>query len=426
MWALLSLLVISSGRAGEDPAPPPASEAQPDEDKLLDRLVRKGKRIDERTAEAEAKLSLAHANSDPSDPDSQHQVDRAVRSLVNTRFRQVSILRQLDAWDAPEGDVRVLYATNRKRPHGPRKEGEPVRFLALDSDRIEYGVATVHIPARHPTGLLERQLELRSIETLSQEAFLVALSANIDEANARAGVKAAELLVYVHGYNNSFDYAARRAAQVAHDLDTPVVPVLFSWPSHGGEWFSSAKYTYDENAAARSSSLFADVLEELLTGTAGTPVNVFAHSMGSRVVADALIDLNRRKALRYPIDDIVLAAPDIDAAVYGRRYLDLSLTAARRVTVYCASDDRALKISRTVHGGYDRLGTCRPETISALERPGFDIIDASQLYVDILDHDKVADSPRLLSDFTALLRGIPADDPARELVDQQTHFELPP
>lgn len=399
----------------------------------------------ERAGKAEVRLSLASASVDPSDPDSQHQMDRALRSLVGARFRQVSVLRMLDAWDAPEGDVRVYYATNRRRadvsPSGKERRAKkngsaddnpgeddrprPVKFVARDADRIEYGVATIHIPARHPTGLLEPELEVRSIRTLTQESFLVGISASLDEAHRISGSNA-ELLVYVHGYNNSFDYAARRTAQIAHDIDVPIVPVLFSWPSHGGEWLSTAKYTYDENAAARSSSLFADVLDELMTGTSGAPVNVLAHSMGSRVVADALVDLDRRHALRYPIDDLVLAAPDVDAAVYGRRYLDLSLQAASRVTVYCASDDRALKVSRTFHGGYDRLGTCRPETISALERPQLDIVDSSQLYVDLIDHDKVADSPRLLSDLSSLLRGVSADDPVRALVDRGTYYVLPP
>jgi esterase/lipase superfamily enzyme len=394
---------LSLALAADDPDPDPAWK----------RLSRRAERLSARTEQAEQRWSTACSAVDPEDPSAAHRVERVERGLIGARFRHTWVMRQLEAWDAPEGEVRVLYATNRRRT----AEG----FLARDADRVEYGVATVYIPPRHPVGMLEPALELRSVEMLSQEAFLMAVGSEL----AKAG-PVAELFVYVHGYNNSFDYSARRTAQIAHDLDVPLVPVLFSWPSHGGEWLSSAKYTYDENAAARSSSLLADVLDELMTGTSGVPVNVMAHSMGSRVVADALLDLDRRDALRYPLHDLVLAAPDLDAAVYGRRYLDLSLQAAQHVTLYCASDDRALKVSRSVHGGYDRLGSCRPETISALERPGLDIVDASRLYVDLLDHDKVADSPRLLADLAHVLKGTPANAPERELVDRDTHFELPP
>ncbi|MEQ1504514.1 MAG: alpha/beta hydrolase [Myxococcota bacterium] len=382
-----------------------------DPDPAFERLSRKGERLTRKTEVAEQRWTACDGT--PGDPDLDKVRAKAERGLIDARSRQVCVLRVLEAWEEPERDVRVLFATNRRSVDG--------LFVARDADRLGYGIATVHIPARHPVGALERELVVTAIEPLTEEGFLIAVAGEL-----RAAGPSAELLTYVHGYNNSFDYAARRTAQIVHDLDGPIVPVLFAWPSHGGEWFSSAKYTYDENAAARSSSLFADLLDQLLSGTGGAPVNVLAHSMGSRVVVDALVDLDRRDALRHPLDDLVFAAPDVDAAVYGRRYLDLSLEASRRVTVYCASDDRALKVSRGVHGGYDRLGSCRPDTITALERPQLDIVDASKLYVDLLDHDKVADSPRLLSDLSELLSGVPAGDPARALVDRVTHYELPP
>lgn len=388
-----------------------------DADRTFDRLTRRGERLAERTAAAEVRWSTACDGADPGDPATLRRVVRAERGLVGARYRQVCVMRRVEAWDAPEGEVSVFYATNRQRT----RRG----LVARDADVLEYGVATVYIPPRHPTGLLDRGLEVRAVEAMSPEAFVDAVSA------ARAAMAPdAEVLAYVHGYNNSFEYAARRAAQIAHDVDVPVVPVLFAWPSHGGEWLSSAKYIYDENAAARSSPMFAEVLGALLASDDEAPVNVMAHSMGSRIVADALLDLDRREGLVRPLADLVLAAPDVDGAVFQRRYLDLSLEAADRVTVYCAADDRALKLSRSIHGGYDRLGSCRSETVAAMAgRPGaarLDVVDASRLYVDLVDHDKVADSPRLLADLGAVLRGVPAGGPARSLVDRQTHFELPP
>ena len=48
-----------------------------------------------------------------------------------------------------------------------------------------------------------------------------------------------QAFIYVHGFQTSFDQAARRAAQLAYDLDFDLeadfrgVPMLFSWPSRG-------------------------------------------------------------------------------------------------------------------------------------------------------------------------------------------------
>jgi esterase/lipase superfamily enzyme len=41
------------------------------------------------------------------------------------------------------------------------------------------------------------------------------------------------VLVFIHGFNNRFDDAVFRFAQIVHDADARVVPVLFTWPSRG-------------------------------------------------------------------------------------------------------------------------------------------------------------------------------------------------
>jgi hypothetical protein len=55
------------------------------------------------------------------------------------------------------------------------------------------------------------------------------------------------------------------------------------------------------------------------------------------------------------------------------------------------------------------------------------VVDASQLYVDLVNHDKLADSPRLLSDLRAVLDDRPAEDPHRGLVEDEVgRWVLPP
>ncbi|MCA9492317.1 MAG: alpha/beta hydrolase, partial [Myxococcales bacterium] len=190
--------------------------------------------------------------------------------------------------------------------------------------------------------------------------------------------------------------------------------------------FALFKYTYDENAAARSSTALADTLDELLAATQGAPVHLVAHSMGSRVLSDAVLDLQYQRRQERRFDEIVLAAPDVDAAVFERRYLRPLSEASHRISVYCAEDDRALQLSRSVHGGYDRLGSCRDQAIGWLDDAGVEVIDASRLYVDALEHDKLADSPRLLGDLGLLLDGVPAGAPARGLEQREHLYVLPP
>ena len=386
-------------------------------DKARARLERQSGRHEDRRSETEEKFqAVCQLRSvDPEDPKTARRIERAESALITARAREIGCTSRLDAWEAPERTVDVLYATNRISTE--TEEGDWI-YANRDGDGLSYGIATVTIPARHPAGALDKELQITALRPLDEDAFRAAVqSALIDAGDG------AELLAYVHGYNNSFPYSARRLAQIAADLDRPVVPILFSWPSSGGTWFAGVKYTFDENSAARSSAPFSLVLGDLLA-TTDAPITLMAHSMGSRVVADALIDLERRRELVRPMADLVLAAPDIDVSVFAHRYLETTLAAAHRLTVYCAADDRALFLSRSVHGGYDRLGSCSDAATELLDRPEVEVVDASKLWVNLVDHDKVASSPRLLADLRQLVDGVPAG--SRGLMAEKDRYVLPP
>ena len=40
------------------------------------------------------------------------------------------------------------------------------------------------------------------------------------------------VIVYIHGYNVTFNSAVKRTAQMAYDFEYTGVPILFSWPSN--------------------------------------------------------------------------------------------------------------------------------------------------------------------------------------------------
>ncbi len=402
--ALLTLGILSAA------VPAGASSVESERVRLERRVQRWMTRTD--SAEGRWEDACSIIEDEPEDPKLARSHLRAEIRLVNRRARLVSLQRRLEALGAPASEVRVFYSTNREPWRRDRRW-----YRARDSGTLEYGTALVRIPEDHPTGALERGLEILEVSALEPEVWEQQLRHTLDTLDAG-------ILTYVHGYNNSFSYAVRRSAQLAHDLEPAVVPVLYSWPAHGGTWLASAKYTFDENEAARSSAGLAETLTRL--GALDVSVSAYAHSMGSRVLSNALLDLRQLDGSLPSLDQIVYAAPDIDAALFTRRYLGLAVAASDQVTVYCAQDDRALKLSRGVHGGYDRLGTCRPGTLGALHEGGVEVVDASRLYVNMLDHDKVSNSPRLIRDLGLLLTGIPTRDPRRGLVDRGGWCELPP
>jgi esterase/lipase superfamily enzyme len=94
---------------------------------------------------------------------------------------------------------------------------------------------------------------------------------------ARGAETRGDILIYIHGFNTTFDFAVLRLAQVVHDIQFSGVPVAFSWPSHGSTW----SYDADEANALRSVEALAETLLTLVEAQAARPEAAAARSMCS-------------------------------------------------------------------------------------------------------------------------------------------------
>src|SRR5271165_6560216 len=88
-----------------------------------------------------------------------------------------------------------------------------------------------------------------------QRDFVTLRADRMDLAQARAAFNARvartpghKVLIFVHGYNTRFEEAVYRFAQIVHDANVNVAPVLFTWPSGGG----LVDYVYDRDSAMYS------------------------------------------------------------------------------------------------------------------------------------------------------------------------------
>ncbi|HEX2093441.1 MAG TPA: alpha/beta hydrolase [Longimicrobiaceae bacterium] len=313
--------------------------------------------------------------------------------------------------------VAVYYATDRART-GDRR---PSRFYGGARGRLEYGMAEVSIPRRHETGALEsppwlvsftwedpsRHIVLRKLRPLERDGMFNRLRAHLDRSDRKA------VLVFVHGYNVSFRDAARRTAQITHDLRFRGIPVMYSWPSDA----SRAAYTRDEADAEWSTPNFQAFLEDLASRSGAAEVHVIAHSMGNRLVTGAMRSMAaRRNAPR--LNQVVLTAPDIDAEVFARDIAPAIRGVAQRVTLYASSNDRALRASRVVHGA-PRAGESGPRLVVVR---GVDTIDASFVDTDLLGHSYFAQTAELIDDlFKLILHG---QDPDSRRLDSRRRGEL--
>ncbi len=204
------------------------------------------------------------------------------------------------------------------------------------------------------------------------------------------------LMVFVHGFNNRYESAVYRFAQIAHDSGAAATPVLFTWPSRG----SVFAYGYDKESTNYSRT----ALESLLTAAVRDPrikeVTVLAHSMGTWLTVEALRQMAiRNDGIPAKIQNVILASPDLDIDVFRAQLADMG-PKKPKFTVFVSRDDRALSLSRRISGNVDRLGQIdinNADYASMLAGEGITLLDLSALQAgDSLNHTKFAESPEVV------------------------------
>ncbi|WP_219118205.1 alpha/beta hydrolase [Janthinobacterium sp. UMAB-56] len=344
----------------------------------------------------------------------------AAQSLLEALQRPLPQLPAVETAPAPPDKsavvsnyavVKVYFATDRQhdvgKPPGQRFSGE--RSMTGGNGGgdgpLSYGRCDISIPRDHRMGQLESpslwRLEFRddpakhvvllTAEVQNRDNFFAALKTRI---RASAGQSA---FVFVHGYNVSFEDAARRTGQMAYDLGFDGAAVFYSWPSRG----DLAGYTIDENNIEWSTPHITNFLAEFLASTEAAQVYLVGHSMGSRGLARAVaVLLAAQPPLAQKITELILSAPDIDAGVFKHDIAPKLATARNPVTLYASSQDLALAASKAVHG-YPRAG----DSGAGMQIvAGVETIDATGVDTSFMKHAYFAEQRSALSDMFSLIR----------------------
>ena len=296
-----------------------------------------------------------------------------------TTFRMVQTDRRLDL---QYGDARYRPSDDAAAPYA-------------------LGVAQVSIPPNHTQGEIERPSPWRGdfFEDPDVHMVLFAVKELPDtewSAKVRRTVEGSpneDAFVFVHGYNVTFEEAVLRTAQIAYDLRFGGAPICWSWPSQGGY----AEYTVDEENVRWSTGHLARFLRELGDRSGAKRIHLVAHSMGNRALTEALLRIGREVGgAGAPFDQVVLAAPDLDAETFRQDIAPAILGTAQKVTLYASTKDVALQLSRRVHGN-PRAGEAGEDIVVV---PGIDTVDVSRVSGG---HSYIGNSGRVLNDLGEVL-----------------------
>ena len=254
-----------------------------------------------------------------------------------------------------------------------------------------------------------------------------------------------EVVLFVHGYNSSFEDAALTMGELCHFLGRDFVCGIFTWPAGGHR---GILFGYDVD---RESAEYAveDLLKaiRIIGRTPGVErVHLIAHSRGTDTLATALAQLSAEAYMlrsspdrEFHIANVVLVAPDLDGDVaitkifkvfsdpdlpFGEKAEPGALVPPApglRVTLYVSPDDKAIATVSWLYGSIARLGRIDTTMFSADQIEAIALLRAVDIIevrgtTDFFGHNYFKSNPRVSSDIVAMLRyDLQPNEPGRPL-----------
>jgi esterase/lipase superfamily enzyme len=278
-----------------------------------------------------------------------------------------------EAFASINNDPVLLVATTRR----PAENLSQSPFFGPERGRgLSFARARMTPPSRSIAGRVASVVtggwRVDRVEDLTQTDAAAAFS--------RAAI-GQDVLLYVHGYRESFETAATSAAELAEGIGFRGAPAIFTWPS-GAATFD---YGYDRESAMWSRDAFEDLLVALAQTSSAGRMHIVAHSMGSQVTLETLrlVRAAGGDAAMSRIGAVVLASPDVDIDLFEQAVRRLG-TDAGKITVITSSKDRALRVSQRIAGGVARAGSADRDQLVKL---GVRVADASDFGGGLINHD---------------------------------------
>ncbi|CCE98244.1 conserved hypothetical protein [Sinorhizobium fredii HH103] len=288
----------------------------------------------------------------------------------------------------------MLVATTRKSSDDPGRLYSGERGTAISLNNV-----TVSIPPDRHRKIGEVQWPSRVPPNPEKEFAVLEVGKVATEGQALAWFRKnrnakRQVLIFVHGFNNTYADAVFRFAQIVHDSGTDATPILFAWPSRARVF----DYLYDKESANYSRRALEDLILQATRSPDVDEVTVLAHSLGTWLAAEALRGVAmREKSIPAKIKNVILASPDIDIDVFRRQFIEMG-PKRPHFAILTSTRDKALGVSRWLSGGVDRVGgsDLRPYA-ATLEELGVSVIDTSAIASnDPLGHNAFADSPEIV------------------------------
>lgn len=269
------------------------------------------------------------------------------------------------------------------------------------AESVTQGRVAVRIPQTHQAG----NIEYPTAGANNAENFTVTDAVRFDTDRAflndlnKHGGPDDDIVIFIHGYNNTLAEAVYRHAQIAHDFRLTGPQIAFSWTSAA----EPLGYAYDQNSIAIARDSLERLIEMLATRQSRNIV-LLAHSMGSMLLTEVLrqMTIGGKAHLFNRFTTVALMSPDIDMDVFRAQMTRIAPLPTPMV-VFVSQQDRALRLSARLTGEGERLGNTTD--IAELQGLGIALFDLSGFQDGAFgDHLAAVSSPTAI----AMLRGVQA------------------
>ena len=308
--------------------------------------------------------------------------------------------------------VPVFFQTTRKKTGN---DDPQAYFGTQRAGASSYGVSYVSVPRQRESGEIphasilkldfstdpNRHVFLKEISLYDGRAgFLKAITERM-KASARK-----ESLIYIHGFNQSFQDGMETAGMLAVDLEIDGSVVSYAWPSKK----NVLKYVadMDESNAVINKDALKELLVDVSSSVGAKSVYVIAHSMGNRLLLEAL-QLLPSSGEKRRFDSVIFASPDVESNEF-ETMVSKTFSQTNRMTLYTAGSDIPLSLSELIRTGLfntDNLRRAGDRAGGVKSQPYLDVVDASKAQSDWLGHSNFTQLAK--DDLRALLwLGVPA------------------
>ncbi len=364
-------------------------------------------------------------------------------------------------------DLKLLYVTDRAPIVDPQTNA-----LSYGSERsrtMSFGSIDIHIEPDSNGAMGEMKLgEIKEIGRFPEVPYPAVISsagyrrapgvvAAHEEAVASlqgeirrrlAKTERKEVVIFIHGYNNTFNDAANATGSICSLLGRDFVCVALTWPA-GGTRGAFLGYNVDRESGEFAVADMRKAIRAIGQTEGVRGVHIIAHSRGTDVLASAFQQLSEEAYVsrfsnteNLKVRNIVLFAPDIDIDVAATKIFDVfsdpdtpygakknpnaAIKASFHLTIYSSPGDQALGLASSIFGSTLRLGQLDlsgPQARALRADPGHrvDLVEVDD-DTGAWGHGYFLSNPAVRSDLVALIHGLKPSDPGRPLVEIASPF----